>query len=356
MFYYKDYSSSTVSPKRAIDEIADALQWPLSNSLCVKSAELVEPEKLSGEGPIELQLNIDWRLGTPLVSEFVMPWKVADEERCRRFADEIVPQLGRDVECYTDRNDRASTPGRNTKLVYERSEHDENEMKKSLEISEELARKTAGDLADSYRSNATEICLNAASIAQGYLDLASSAMGETDDYVPWNNSVWVSLDEAQLCRAINGSPRLERAAHTLDHHKDAYELSLYGERVVVGHDALRAVTYVNEIADALHAAGRPAYWIPVHNPEVYDFMKMLGLIPEKPKFEKGDRVRFWDVRATSIHGRCANFPERFGVVEDVTPRPGGNPSKGRFWTYDVREGDVLHKGLTDWDIEWPYRC
>lgn len=352
MFYYRDYFSPATSPKKTIDEIAAVLEQALDDCLCVESAELVEPERLDDEGAIELQINIDWRFGTPLVSKFAMPWKVSEAERCKQFADEILPWLGRDVDCYTDRSDRANAPGRETKKIYERGEYAVSEIEKSLEISEELSQETVDCLADNYRPNAPDICLCAIGIAGRSLDLASTAMGGTDSFAI-DNTVSASLEEARRCRAINSNFHLERAARELDYCVHVYKSNYDEEPRLGGRDALRAVAYVNEIADALYVAGRPARWIPVHSSEVCNLMKTLGLIPEQPKFEKGDRVRFWDARGTSIYGRCVNFPERIGIVEDAVPQPGGNASKGCFWAYDVREGDELHKGLTDWDIDWP---
>lgn len=154
---------------------------------------------------------------------------------------------------------------------------------------------------------ASNICYHSAAVVLTSLKIATGAMGgwildvdepsidEGATALKLNNSRTLKMSisgalseaAAEEVRAIDDSG-LRHAASELDY----YMRCALDDAPLNGLDALCALFYANEFADFLHRAGRPAFWIPIRNPEVIELMRVLDIAPKGTKIGKGDRVWF----------------------------------------------------------------
>lgn len=374
MFYLKDYlkdcTVQPLPPQRDIEQIAKWADEAFSWFPYVESAELVISEDIDGDGPIELLVNIDPQFGMPLPRPpFFDSSKSLFDRCCDQLGDELVARLGRDVDCYTGDDARAHKVGRNRKVIYERdafySEQVE-ELKRLYIVIKSDVQDAARCLDDDFRVMASNICYHSAAVVLTSLKIATGAMGgwildvdepsidEGATALKLNNSRTLKMSisgalseaAAEEVRAIDDSG-LRHAASELDY----YMRCALDDAPLNGLDALCALFYANEFADFLHRAGRPAFWIPIRNPEVIELMRVLDIAPKGTKIGKGDRVWFnYKRKKNEPCNRHYVSEEGFGFVESVDVLIGGGPDEERSWIYTVREGASLHEGLKAGDM------
>lgn len=273
LFYLKDCSGQPRAPQRTIEGIMRGVRIAFRLIPFVQSVELVGPEDIESDCPIQLQVNIDPRFGKPFAPIFDEPWQPSRDVRFKPFSQYLLTELGRDVDCFAGDSARAREIGRDTKLVYER-EPDyflSDTIEPLFKSAENDAREAARCLEDDFRAMAPNICHYAGEAVLSSLEIAYHAMGGLDVFAP---DISNYLENASEARAIRCADLwLRHAAHELDYCMRC----VHNGAPLSGLDALCAVVYANEFADELDMAGRPAFWIPVRNPEVIELMRTLEM-------------------------------------------------------------------------------
>lgn len=299
---------------RTAEDVGQAVRAVLQNCLFVRRADLVNPDDVAGDGPLELLLTVDWELGVPA------NWTMVGTHLARI--------TGRDVDFYTDREPRASEPHPDLVTVFEYNggdEDNEERMNWFRDVAPACADEATRLLADDFRANAHDIAEFATKVAWQSMELGIAAMGS------WTRPEMTYtelLRRAEDFGVVSVYFQLTRAMKELDYFNDCINFGAD----IAPIDAINAVRHANEVAHALSVAGHPAFFISVRNPEVLELMRSIGVAPGKPEFEIGDAVGIRE--APSPEYRFGRWREASVLdVDDCATDLGS--ADGSWWSYTV---------------------